>query len=566
MSTRVAVVALDAVEWQLVERMLAAGDLPNLARLRAQGATVQLDSPTPYRAEGPWLDFLSGRRGDSRRYWSPVMFDPGDYSSYLRGTAPVAPFYAFGPARTVVSLDVPKAIPSDDVTGKQVVGWGAHDPGHPPASRPSELLEQLRAEVGAHPAAAIEYDGAWQHPRFLARLADATGIGIQRRVSALQRLCATQPDWDLVMVAMCEAHTSGHHMWHGVDERSLYAVAPSAPVARDALTDIYRNLDRAVGDIVASLPPHTVVVVTAPMGMGRGDSEIANMMLIPELLQRLYVGEAALSSPLSASWRRRGCPPILLSEHDWHSNYLARRFGRGLRATRRLDLTETTRARVRDSLDRRVPRLMAARRGPVSSTLSSPSEPSDPQTPTTYPYRDQSMDKWHVTTWYRARWPQMRAFVVPSFADAHVRVNLAGRERDGVVDLDDYERVCDDVERELTNCRDVRTGRPIVADIARVRRDDPCAIDGPTVDLVVRVVDGVDAIEHPDAGVIGPFPPARTGAHTATGFALVTGPGVPHADLGARPLVDLTATICALLDREPPVGGDGVVVSELVRP
>jgi predicted AlkP superfamily phosphohydrolase/phosphomutase len=567
MKARVAVVGLDAVEWRLVQQLLADGDLPNLARLRGAGATVRLESATPYRAEAPWLDFLTGRRAESRRYWSPVDFDPADYSCYLRGTAPVDPFYAFGPERTVVSLDVPKAKPSDRVTGAQVVGWGAHDPGHPPASRPAGLLGQLRAEVGEHPGSAIEYDGAWQHPRFLATLADASGIGMQRRVTALRRVWRDHPDWDLTMVAMGEAHTAGHHMWHGVDDRSLYAGAPSAPAAHRALTDIYRSLDRAVGDVVAALPDDTVVIVTAPMGMSPGDSEVATMMLVPELLQRLYGGDALLPSPHAAAWRRRGCPPLQLSEYDWHTAYMGRRFGRNERATRWLDVRERARARLRNSLDRRAPSLMTARRDRIVARAAADREPSDAPTPTEYPYRDHSMDRWLVTSWYRAHWPRMPAFVVPSFADAHVRVNLAGRERDGVVDASDYARVCDAVERELGRCRDVRSGRPVVADITRVRCGDVAAMDGPTADLVVRVVDGVDAIEHPEVGLIGPFPPARTGAHTNAGFAFVAGPGIPNVDLGTRALVDLTATICSLLEQDAPARSDGRVIEGLtVRP
>jgi predicted AlkP superfamily phosphohydrolase/phosphomutase len=568
MTERVAVIGLDAVEWRLVQRMIADGDLPNVARLHATGATVRLESGMPYRAEAPWLDLLTGRGAESRRYWSPVHFDPADYSCYLRGTAPVEPFYAFGSERTVVSLDVPKAMPSDGVVGAQVVGWGAHDPGHPPASRPSGLLAQLRAEIGDHPGVAIEYDGAWQHPRFLTTLAGEARIGMQRRVAALQRMWRDHADWHLTMVAMGEAHTAGHHMWHGVDDRSLYAAAPSGPAARVALADIYRGLDRAVGDIVAALPDDTVVVVTAPMGMSPADSEIATMMLIPELLQRRYVGDALLPSPHAAAWRRRGCPPVPLSEHDWHAAYMRRRFGRSERATRWLDSRERTRAQLRDALDRRAPSLMAARRDHMAARAAPRRERSDPSTPTEYPYRDHSMDRWLVTSWYRASWPRMAAFVVPSFADAHVRVNLAGRERDGVVDVEDYARVCDEVERELGRCRDVRTGRPIVADVTRLRcDDDAAATDGPTADLVVRVVEGVDAIEHPDVGIIGPFPPARTGAHTSSGFAFVAGPGVPHADLGCRPLVDLTATVCALVGRPAPAGSDGSVIPGLgVRP
>ena len=40
---------------------------------------------------------------------------------------------------------------------------------------------------------------------------------------------------------------------------------------------------------------------------------------------------------------------------------------------------------------------------------------------------------------YRPYWPRMRSFALPSFGDAYLRVNVAGRERDGRVAVDDYD-------------------------------------------------------------------------------------------------------------------------------
>ena len=172
------------------------------------------------------------------------------------------------------------------------------------------------------------------------------------------------------------------------------------------------------------------------------------------------------------------------------------------------------------------------------------------------PKKHATVNEWHVAGWYRDAWPRLPAFVIPGFSDAHIRINLAGRERDGVVALDDYDAACDDVERSLRACRSARTGDPIVADITRMRAGDPCAPDGPGADLVVRLW-GTDAIEHPDAGSIGPAVAMRTGSHTEHGFADISGPGIEPGDRGAFGVCDLSATICALLGRTARVPLDG---------
>jgi hypothetical protein len=159
---------------------------------------------------------------------------------------------------------------------------------------------------------------------------------------------------------------------------------------------------------------------------------------------------------------------------------------------------------------------------------------------------------WQVVSWYRLHWPHMRMFALPSFVDGRVRINVRGRERHGVVDPDDYERVCAEVEACLGACRDPRTGRGVVAEITRPRAHDPLAPGGPDADLVVQWSHCIDALEHPTVGLVGPFPCRRTGAHSGRGFALFSGPGISRADLGQHRVVDLPATILALLGREPP--------------
>ena len=106
---------------------------------------------------------------------------------------------------------------------------------------------------------------------------------------------------------------------------------------------------------------------------------------------------------------------------------------------------------------------------------------------------------------YREWWPEMPWFALPSFSDGHIRVNVRGRERDGIVALEDYTACCDELEAMLRECRDPRTGGPAVDKVLRLRADDPLDPRGPGADLVVTWHGPLDALVHPDTGVIGPF-------------------------------------------------------------
>jgi predicted AlkP superfamily phosphohydrolase/phosphomutase len=156
--------------------------------------------------------------------------------------------------------------------------------------------------------------------------------------------------------------------------------------------------------------------------------------------------------------------------------------------------------------------------------------------------------------WYRPVWPQMKAFALPSFSEGYVRVNLRGRERDGIVEPAEYDRVCDEVEALIRAVRDARTGRPLAADVLRPRRTHDAGHQKlPDADLVILwAPTPVDVVDTP-FGRIGPMPFQRTGSHVERGFLIASGPRI---SVSASPAnghaIDLAPTILSLMDAPIP--------------
>ena len=171
---------------------------------------------------------------------------------------------------------------------------------------------------------------------------------------------------------------------------------------------------------------------------------------------------------------------------------------------------------------------------------------------------------WQQPCWYQDQWPEMRFFALPTFYDGRVRLNVAGRESRGRVSVDSYVAVCEEVERHLRACRDARTGREVVADVRRLRCDDPMAEDGPDADLEIIFSGATDAWVHPDLGMLGPVPFRRTGSHSSRGFAMIAGPGVNASDLGTHSAFDVTPTVLSLLHGKVPPGAafDGTALMD----
>ncbi|HWJ40292.1 MAG TPA: hypothetical protein VNT29_04145, partial [Candidatus Limnocylindrales bacterium] len=152
---------------------------------------------------------------------------------------------------------------------------------------------------------------------------------------------------------------------------------------------------------------------------------------------------------------------------------------------------------------------------------------------------------------YRHHWPSMPAFAIPSFLDGRIRINLRGRERDGIVELSQYEETCRTLETILGECRDPRTGEPSVATIERAATADPMKLANSESDLLIVWRDVAAAIEHPRLGIVGPVPVRRTGAHTRHGVAYLAAPGLEPIERGVHSSRDIVPTIVQLLGIEP---------------
>jgi predicted AlkP superfamily phosphohydrolase/phosphomutase len=163
--------------------------------------------------------------------------------------------------------------------------------------------------------------------------------------------------------------------------------------------------------------------------------------------------------------------------------------------------------------------------------------------------------RWQPAQRYREHWPRMPAFALPSFYDGRVRLNLRGRERDGVIEPSRYDETCRAIEALLRECRNPLTGEPAVDAVERADTRDPLALDSSESDLLVVWRGVATALQHPRLGLIGPVPLRRTGGHTGRhGVAYIVAPGIPPGDRGVRSAFDVVPTLIDLL-RCPPMPG-----------
>ena len=76
---KVIVIGLDGLEPTIVETMLAAGELPNLERLRAQGAFSRVATTTPAQTPVAWSTFATGTNPGGHGIFDFLRRDPRTY-------------------------------------------------------------------------------------------------------------------------------------------------------------------------------------------------------------------------------------------------------------------------------------------------------------------------------------------------------------------------------------------------------------------------------------------------------------------------------------------------------
>lgn len=532
---RTLAIGLDCFEISFAERLMAQGELPVLAARRRIDAFALLDPGGDQRTGLAWEHFWSGLSARAGPRGSAVEFDPATYAVWQEG-ARFGPFFS-AVAPNAVVFDAPYVDLTRAPGVRGVVAWGAHDPGlDRAASAPSALLREMERQVGRYPGEQWLYGTPWASPVDTRQMGADLVASVEARSRAARWLLAERfDDWDLGVVVVSEPHSAAEGLWHGIDPTHPLHDVASAPIAGDALTDVYRATDRLVGELIAATDPSTVIVFSMG-GMGPNRSDAASMVLLPELLLRWSLGEERLAVP--EDWSR--APEHVPLEDDADVGW-SREWFHGAPAA----------PAVPRSLVSRVGALLpATMREPLRAKRAARRTAHLPPG-----YRDLG---WQPTTWYADRWPAMRAFALPSFYDGRIRVNLRGREADGIVDLGDHERVCDELEVLLRACVDPRTGASVVESIARPAGDDPMALDSTLADLVVVWAASPLACRHPTYGTIGPVPYRRTGGHTGPfGFLSITGPGVEPGDHEIASALDVAPTIFELLAGRPPEGISG---------
>jgi predicted AlkP superfamily phosphohydrolase/phosphomutase len=535
-------IGLDAADPDLYNKLIDAGHLKNLRRLRDRGCYVPLTSVDYGAAEAGWTVVLSGVNPEKTGFWTLLKYNRDDYDvkncgAYDYDEYPM--FYELGNEFKVAAIDIPQARLSKSINGIQVLGYGSHSQQGLRESNPENLLGDLIERYGDHPVYDNDEALLWNRAK-LEALTDGLKTGATRRGQICRDLLRNE-EWNLFFTIFGETHSGGHFLRHmSQPDHPFNEVYDDLMGSdRDPLLEVLEAVDEAMGEIIDAAPEDSTFVVFSQEGMVPNNLDLTSLVFLSELMYRMnFPGTFGLSGGPAGD--NSPPPPMITKPHSlgWARAVLSLKHDDNVlrRALRRHFPIEVSYGLDRLLGDHRCPRYPGT------------------------PFGQKAVPHWMGPIWYRDEWRNMKAFALPSFDDGYVRVNLKGRDKHGVVDPAEYDAICDELASEIRQLRNARTGQAIARQVIRTRKSNPDSDTKlPDADLVVKWVDEpADVVDSPNWGRIGPVPHRRSGGHNSKCFAVISGPGIKQeSSLPTGRAVDIPPTILKLLNAPIPDWFDG---------
>jgi len=510
--TRVLLIGADSADAGLIEKWGAAGDLPNLMRLRARSAYARVRNPIACDAGAVWPSFHSGLNpGRQPQFDGMRYFDPEDYAVKYYPPDAAAPRFWDELSRAgkrCFVMDAPYAHLAETSNGVSIIDWGVHNSASGDGkmacrASPASAVDEILALAGPDPAGGHMCDD--YQPETLADCRNFLDLHLDRiaKKGAIIKHFLARGGWDYFEAVFGDLHCIGHHLWHINDKthpryRAEVEAALGAP-----LHEGFKALDRALGEILAMVDERTLTIFYASHGMG------------PQ-----YTATGLLDRILDTI------------EH-------------GPRQERSIG---TLKRRLR-AVWRSVPLDIRAMVMPVKKHFNGALSPS-----TFLPH------------------PEARRFfeVWCTNGAGGVRINLKGREARGLVDPADYDALLDRLCADLADIVNAETGERLIEQIVRLQAIYPGPHAGrlPDLALIWNRSHPIRHVASPKIGTLAQdYADARTGDHGFGGMFFAAGQGVRAGGLNHDVnATDFAPTIRALFGlAEQPSDGAPIKALEPAR-
>jgi predicted AlkP superfamily phosphohydrolase/phosphomutase len=277
---RVFIIGWDGATFDLIRPWVAEGKLPTIAKLMEGGSHGLLRSTLPPMTFPAWTSFMTGKNPGKHGIYDFTRRLQGKYQLEFvnGGQRREKTFWRIlsEAGRKVVAISIPCTSPPDRVNGIMISGFDAPGSNYvdPRGMHPPELYQELEQKAGHHHPISCSITKEINEDR--PDLALQLTLETIRQKGITAKYLAKNKDWDCFMMLFGESDRTGHYFWKYCDPQSPLFVDHATGV-RQALFEVYQELDRQAADLLALLPADTTVLMMSDHGFGG----VSNCMLYP---------------------------------------------------------------------------------------------------------------------------------------------------------------------------------------------------------------------------------------------------------------------------------------------
>ena len=503
---RLLVLALDMADGDLIHHWSRQGRLPHFASLIASGTWMDLESTAQVLHTSTWPTFATGVQPGKHGVYFPYQPKPG----YQLAQHVQADQYGAATFWQMADRQGCRCVIYDVPETFPESGFGGKaifDWGTWAwYGKPSAQPADLLKEVKSRFG---RYPLGFEAKRLGARMPDIAVLeeGLLRSLE-YKRLTA---EWLLQREQWNLAvvgFCEAHPAGHYLWPANIDAVGVAAEDNLKTLLRFYVALDRAVGALIDGLPPDAAVWIVSGDGVR---SNRCAWYLLPAVLEQL-----GYTCPVMSGASGRSAPHSLVGR------------AKGL-------LSPGTRRRIANLLPWWLRDQLGAREQAANID-----------------------------------WSKTSAFTLPTDLEGCIRINLKGREPQGIVEPGrEYSQLCEEIRARLVELTNPANGAPAVRRVWVRNEVFPGERQEQLPDLIVTWNNEATfrTIASPRFGCIeGDNSDPRPGTHSPYGFLLAGGAGVPSGLQGCGRLVDVAPTAMRFLGLSPPSSMDGVALTGLTGP
>lgn len=498
---RTLLVGLDAATSDILDEVASTGVIPTIQRLRHEGLAGPLESQLPPWTASAWPSMYTGVNPGKHGVFDFLSFDGYDWDVVNRTNVREHALWELLDRAGVSSVvvNVPVTHPPKPFDGALVPGYVAPEspPGHP-----KDILEDIRSAIGAYQL----YNPAPRQAPTEERVEGFVTLS-EMRGSAFRYLANRfEPDFGFLQFQQTDT------VYHEFPEDD------------QAIQAVWGAVDRELCEIIDQCQPDTIILAS-----DHGIAEYPGVEFrINEYLRRQGFLETTTDGEGMPSWSSIARNRLRGTEETGSRLSMESFISRGISMAATVGITSQ---RVERILDRFGLTSFVASIVPTDAIRAASEQVDFPAS----------------TAYMRSR------------VEMGVRINLAGREPNGVVPPDQYESVRASVSEALKSVRTPDGDR--VFESVRPRE---AVFEGPYVDEAADVIAVPSNYNHRlTTSMLGDeFGPIEGGwEHVPEGMVALSGVGVDGtASLDGAHLLDLTPTILAMFGMPAGERMDGSVL------